>query len=236
VKMQGFINSRTSFSDVKGKGYELTKRMIWPFQYNIGLTTKDSNVNVINYLPKNKIESADVGQTLGYNIGGNFQSSPSIGGNGSFNYSKTISYTQKSYVSEVDKQNSKGVQWGVKANSFVTPDGQKSAHDRYLFVQSPNGPTGSAREYFVPDNQLPPLIQSGFNPSFITTLSHEKGSSDTSEFEISYGRNLDITYATFFPRTGIYAERRHNAFANRNFVVRYEVNWKTHEIKVKGHN
>lgn len=103
VKMQGFINYRTSFSDVKGSGYELTKRMIWPFQYNIGLTTKDPNVSLINYLPKNKIETTDVGQTLGYNIGGNFQSAPSIGGNGSFNYSKTISYTQKSYVSEVDK-------------------------------------------------------------------------------------------------------------------------------------
>lgn len=122
--MQGFINSRTSFSDVKGSGYELTKRMIWPFQYNIGLTTKDPNVSLINYLPKNKIETTDVGQTLGYNIGGNFQSAPSIGGNGSFNYSKTISYTQKSYVSEVDKQNSKSVKWGVKANEFVTPDGK----------------------------------------------------------------------------------------------------------------
>ena len=78
----------------------------------------------INYLPKNKIETTDVGQTLGYNIGGNFQSAPSIGGNGSFNYSKTISYTQKSYVSEVDKQNSKSVKWGVKTNEFVTPDGK----------------------------------------------------------------------------------------------------------------
>ncbi|KMR56547.1 leukocidin family pore-forming toxin, partial [Staphylococcus aureus] len=53
--------------------------------------------------------------------------------------------------------NSKSVKWGVKANEFVTPDGKKSAHDRYLFVQSPNGPTGSAREYFAPDNQLPPI-------------------------------------------------------------------------------
>ncbi len=70
VKMQGFINSRTSFSDVKGSGYELTKRMIWPFQYNIGLTTKDPNVSLIHYLPKNKIETTDVGRTLGYNIGG----------------------------------------------------------------------------------------------------------------------------------------------------------------------
>ena len=49
VKMQGFINSRTSFSDVKGSGYELTKRMIWPFQYNIGLTTKDPNVSLIKH-------------------------------------------------------------------------------------------------------------------------------------------------------------------------------------------
>ncbi len=41
---------------------------------------------------------------------------------------------------------------------------------------------------------------------------------------------------TFIPRTHITRERKHNAFVNRNFVVRYEVNWKTHEIKVKGHN
>ncbi|HGE9023212.1 TPA: gamma-hemolysin subunit A, partial [Staphylococcus pseudintermedius] len=31
-------------------------------------------------------------------------------------------------------------------------------------------------------------------------------------------------------------ERRHNALMNRNLVTKYEVNWKTHEIKVKGHN
>ncbi|MBD6756805.1 hypothetical protein, partial [Staphylococcus aureus] len=28
----------------------------------------------------------------------------------------------------------------------------------------------------------------------------------------------------------------HNAFVNRNYTVKYEVNWKTHEIKVKGQN
>jgi fucose 4-O-acetylase-like acetyltransferase len=33
-----------------------------------------------------------------------------------------------------------------------------------------------------------------FNPSFITTLSHEKGKGDKSEFEITYGRNMDATY------------------------------------------
>lgn len=72
--------------------------MIWPFQYNISLKTKDSNVDLINYLPKNKIDSADVSQKLGYNIGGNFQSAPSIVGSGSFNYSKTISYNQKTML------------------------------------------------------------------------------------------------------------------------------------------
>ena len=60
---------------------------------------------------------------------------PSIGGNGSFNYSKTISYTQKSYVSEVDKQNSKSVKWGVKSKRILLRlMVKKSAHDRYLFV------------------------------------------------------------------------------------------------------
>ena len=50
--------------------------MRWPFQYNIGLKTNDKYVSLINYLPKNKIESTNVSQTLGYNIGGNFQSAP----------------------------------------------------------------------------------------------------------------------------------------------------------------
>ena len=100
--------------------------MRWPFQYNIGLKTNDPNVSLINYLPKNKIESTNVSQTLGYNIGGNFQSAPSLGGNGSFNYSKSISYTQQNYVSEVEQQNSKSVLWGqsefichCKVKSFV---------------------------------------------------------------------------------------------------------------------
>nr|CAA55782.1 synergohymenotropic toxin [Staphylococcus intermedius] len=234
IKMQGFIKSRTSFTDVKGKGYESTKRILWPFQYNIALKTNDPNVFLINYLPKNKIESIDVSQTLGYNVGGNFQSAPLLGGKGEFNYSKKISYTQKNYISEVAQQNSKNIRWEVKANSFNTENGQVSAYDRHLFVRSPIGP--NARDFFVPNDELPPLIQSGFNPSFIATVSHEKDKGDTSEFEIAYGRNLDITYATFFPRTGIFAERRHNALMNRNLVTKYEVNWKTHEIKVKGHN
>ncbi|QHW36889.1 beta-channel forming cytolysin [Staphylococcus ursi] len=234
IKMQGFINSRTSFTDVKGKGYEATKRLLWPFQYNIALKTSDPNVSLINYLPKNKIETIDVSQTLGYTIGGNFQSAPSINGKGAFNYAKKISYNQQNYISEVVQQNSKNIKWEVKANAFNSEDGQLSAYDSHLFVRSPIGP--NARDFFVSDDNLPPLIHSGFNPSFIATVSHEKDKGDTSEFEIAYGRNLDITYATFFTRTGIFAERRHNALVNRNLVIKYEVNWKTHEIKVKGHN
>uniref|UniRef100_UPI001BFD2EC6 leukocidin family pore-forming toxin n=1 Tax=Staphylococcus aureus TaxID=1280 RepID=UPI001BFD2EC6 len=76
-----------------------------------------------------------------------------------------ISYNQKYYVTEVDSQNSKGVKWGVIANSFVTQNGQVSAYVQYLFAQDPTGP--AARDYFVTDNQLTPLIQSVFNPSFI---------------------------------------------------------------------
>ena len=69
--------------------------MIWPFQYNISLKTKDSNVDLINYLPKNKIDSADVSQKLAIISAETSNPAPSIGGSGSFNYSKTISYNQK---------------------------------------------------------------------------------------------------------------------------------------------
>nr|WFO00947.1 leukocidin family pore-forming toxin [Staphylococcus aureus] len=83
-----------------------------------------------------------------------------------------------------------------------------------------------------------PLVHSGFNPSFIATVSHEKDSSDTSEFEITYGRNMDVTHAikrsTHYGNSYLDGHRIHNAFKNRNYTVKYEVNWKTHEIKVKG--
>lgn len=74
LKMQGFISSRTTYYNYKNTNH--IKSMRWPFQYNIGLKTNDPNVSLINYLPKNKIESTNVSQTLGYNIGGNFQSAP----------------------------------------------------------------------------------------------------------------------------------------------------------------
>ncbi len=78
------------------------------------------------------------------------------------------------------------------------------------------------------------------NPSFIATVSHEKGSGDTSEFEITYGRNMDVTHATrrttHYGNSYLEGSQIHNAFVNRNYTVKYEVNWKTHEIKVKGHN
>lgn len=54
----------------------------------------------------------------------------------------------KNYVTEVESQNSKGVKWGVKANSFVTPNGQVSAYDQYLFAQDPTGP--AAKRLFRP--------------------------------------------------------------------------------------
>ncbi|MGT2596636.1 leukocidin family pore-forming toxin [Staphylococcus aureus] len=55
---------------------------------------------------------------------------------------------------------------------------------------------------------MPPLVQSGFNwQPFITTLSHEKGSSDTSEFEISYGQTLDLYICNFIPRKLVFTQK-----------------------------
>ncbi len=80
LKMQGFISSRTTYYNYKLIN---VKAMRWPFQYNIGLKTNDKYVSLINYLPKKKIESTNV-MYISNNIGANFQSAPSLGGNGSF--------------------------------------------------------------------------------------------------------------------------------------------------------
>ncbi|WP_406818675.1 leukocidin family pore-forming toxin [Staphylococcus aureus] len=52
-----------------------------------------------------------------------------LGGNGSFNYSKTISYTQKSYVSEVEQAKLKKCFMGRQSKRihYATESGQKSA-------------------------------------------------------------------------------------------------------------
>jgi hypothetical protein len=46
-------------------------------------------------------------------------------------------------------------------------------------------------------------------------LSHEKGKGDKSEFEITYGRNMDATYA-YVTRHRLAVDRKHDAFKNRN--------------------
>ncbi|WP_281198892.1 beta-channel forming cytolysin [Staphylococcus schleiferi] len=237
IKTQGYIKPRTTYQ--RNFQYKSVFQMYWPFQYNVSIKLADKNTNIINYLPKNKTDSVDVKETLGYTVGGTFKPDPFININGSSNYTKTISYNQSNYVSEVEQQNSKNIAWGVKANEFYRDGKRVSAYDDYLFFGG-NTYHDSPRDYFVPDNQLPPLVLSGFNPSFLTTVSHDKNSSETSEIEISLGRNMDITnvwrhipdpYSNY-----LVAKRTHNAFVNRNFTVKYEVNWKTHEIKVKGKN
>ncbi len=60
----------------------------------------------------------------------------------------------------------------------------------------------------------------------------KRGKGDKSEFEITYGRNMDATYA-YVTRHRLAVDRKHDAFKNRNVTVKYEVNWKTHEVKIK---
>lgn len=45
-----------------------------------------------------------------------------------------------------------------------------------------------------------------------------------------------IKRSTHYGNSYLDGHRVHNAFKNRNYTVKYEVNWKTHEIKVKGQN
>ncbi len=61
---------------------------------------------------------------------------------------------------------------------------------------------------------------------------HTKEVGDKSEFEITYGRNMDATYA-YVTRHRLAVDSKHYAFKNRNVTVKYEVNWKTHEVKIK---
>ena len=93
----------------------------------------------------------------------------------------------------MEQQNSK-VFYGVSKRIHSTASGQ-SQHLIVIYSWDTNQIAKIQEIILFQTSELPPLVQSGFNPSFIATVSHEKGSGDTSEFEITYGRNMDVTHA-----------------------------------------
>ena len=188
--------------------------------------------------PKNKTETVNISETLGYSIGGNFKLSEKQSGGikGKTNYQKTITYNQENFVTEVTDENSKNIEWRVNANDFLIYGQHFDASYRNLFVTTQQA-VRTVRDFFIADNELPALVRSGFNPSFVTTLSHEKDSGDTSEFEVTYGRTLDLTQAfqigLIQSRTTA-SHRIYGAFKDRDYTAKYQVNWKTHEVKLIG--
>ena len=236
IKMQGHIQSRTQYRWFKNDISTGTAQMLWPSKYHIKFKTNDSNTDVVNFLPKNNIDSVDVSQTTGYNIGGTFDSGLSGGISGGYNYNKSISYNQQSYKSEVKEQSSKTVAWDVSANEFLKDGERYSAHDDLALVGW-DPYSKNPRGFFWEDTEQPVLIKSGFNPSFITTVSREKDSNNpTSTFEITYGRTFDLTNAirkyTFSGISYLGGYHQAEVYKNKNYTVKYEVNWNTHEVKI----
>ncbi|QTQ08179.1 beta-channel forming cytolysin [Macrococcoides canis] len=236
IQMQGHIQSRNQYRWYKNPSTK-TAQMLWPSKYHIKFKSNDPNTNIVRFLPKNNIESVDVSQTTGYSIGGDFGAGGGLSGglNSGYNFSKSISYNQQSYKSELKQHSSKYIAWDVTANEFQL-DGQRfSAQDKNAFIGW-NTYATNPRDFFWEDTELPVLIKSGFNPSFVTTLTKEKNSSDISIFEITYGRTLDITNAwtssTFSGASYIKSHHQPEVYKERGYTVKYQVNWKNHEVKV----
>lgn len=61
---------------------------------------------------------------------------------------------------------------------------------------------------------------------------YERGKGDKSEFEIIYGRNMDVIYV-YVIRYCLVVDRKYDVFKNWNVIVKYEVNWKIYEVKIK---
>lgn len=226
IKTQGHIKPRSFFRARKHahKGAEF----IWPSQYNVQVKTTDPALNMIEFLPKNTTSSVNISETLGYGIGGNFKISEKQSGGikAKGNYSKSISYSQENYLTDIPVQNGKEIRWNVTAHEFNINGTRYDARARDVFVSEFNY-LDDIRKRFVDNSDLPALVTGGFSPSFITTLSRERNGAKTSRFEITYGRTLDLSISAYKTNPAHIV----GAYPNRNFTATYEVNWDTHEVK-----
>ncbi|SUK09186.1 leukocidin/hemolysin toxin family protein [Staphylococcus aureus] len=245
IKAKGTISSGLEI--LYPNGY-WSSTLRWPGSYSVSIQNVDDNTNtkVTDFAPKNQDETRDVKYTYGYKTGGNFTINQNgLSGNitQEYNYSETISYQQPSYRTLIDKPTSnKAVAWKVEANVIknmgydhtrdATTDGNTKVGSE-IFTLTRNGNLW-ARDNFTPKNKMPVTVSEGFNPEFLTVMSHDKKGKGHSLFVVRYKRVMDDFEIRWNYRNiwGYWSGKNNVNKKEESLAALYEIDWKTHSVKL----
>ncbi|WP_114604080.1 leukocidin family pore-forming toxin [Staphylococcus sp. EZ-P03] len=236
VRTKGNIASQLEYGKYR-KSFLFYSQIRYPGEFGVRVDVKNNpKTEILDYLPKNNIESVNVTETFGYNIGGSISSNQSGNINGGQNYSKTINYKQTNYRTLLNGNTSnQGVGWNVVANSLFYNGHMNARGDMNLFHND-----GEERDekrpstFFAGKSTLPSLVRSGFNPDFLTYLSNDKENEKT-QITVTYSRKNDEIDAAYYndnfdkyPQMNLY----HQNISGNTYKVTYEIDWKKKKVKM----
>lgn len=206
-------------------------------EFGVRIHVKDNpKTEILDYLPKNNIESVDVSETFGYNIGGSISSNESGSITGGVNYSKTINYKQNNYRTLLSSDTSnQSVGWNVIASSLFYNGHTNVRGDLNLFRNDAGDRIEhDPRTFLAGKSTLPSLVRSGFTPDFLTYLSNDKQNTKT-QITVRYQRLNDEIDAAFYssnfaivPQMGRY----YMNISGNAFTATYEIDWKNKKVKM----
>lgn len=232
VSLKGFIPAQLIKTGIYSEGY-----MYWPSKYSVSVKSIDANnqVKMLESIPKNKIETVTVTETMGYSIGGNISvqgssSGPSGSGGGNFsvNVQRSIKYEQPDFKTIQTNDDLDSASWDIIFNSTRDGYDRNSYHVIYgnqMFMKSRLHNTGINN--LVDTKDLSPLISGGFSPDMVVALSAPKGTKK-SKLQLNYTMYRDF-YSIKWYSSGWWGKNDKTVGWNPSEMM-YEIDWENHTV------
>ncbi|MDA1775020.1 leukocidin family pore-forming toxin [Bacillus cereus] len=232
-----------------GNGY-WRANMYWPSAYETNIKVLDTGAKdpkFTNIAPKNGVTDTKITSTVGYTTGGTISAGPApAGGTGGVNWSKSVSYDQPDYKTEVTQNTSNSVTWRVPFVSMLNQGWGPYTRDsntnnsiggykgNELFIKSGDANV-SAKDNFISADQMTPLVGYGFSPAMIGTLAVDTHDDvPTTTIEVTHTRYVDdyeMHWADFlvFPHAHWFGINYQDK-DTQTFTTKYQLDWKNHTI------
>lgn len=230
ITIKGFIPS-----GIERVGDKWNARMYWPRKYNITLESQgNDNVKIIESIPSNKIESVNVTDTIGYNIGGNIgadKKSPTGGFTAKADVKHSISYEQPDFKTVQKVDGIRKTSWDIDFNSTKDGYDRNSYHFLYgnqLFMKSRL--YNDAINNLTDDKDLSPLISGGFSPNVVIALKAPKNT-EKSKLVLTYNVYKDV-YSLYWS-TSQWTGSNSSIKTPEETKHIYEIDWQKHTIKIQ---
>ncbi len=228
LSLKGFIPSNKKITAYNSR----LGIMEWPYEYGVKVENiaDDSQVQIADSVPKNRITTSTVSSSISYSIGGGIDVSKSEGGanlNGNYSFSKSISYEQPEYTTIQLEDSNDSAAW--KTTFSCTKDGYDLNSwtpfwGNQMFMVSRHGNTSATN--FLGDDKLSSLISGGFSPNVGLALVAPYGT-QKSRLKVTVKRHMNSYYMDWIDVN--WKGHNHDGLEKEE-VLEFEIDWENHKI------